>query len=58
MPGRKVTCQLLAMMDAGELDAKRVAEACLNFMSEDDVAEMAHNEELIIDESQDNEENE
>jgi len=38
---RKVTCKLLDMMDEGAIDSRSLAEMCLNWMSESDVAEMA-----------------
>lgn len=51
---RKVTCEILDMMDQGVLDPRTVADMCLNAMSEDDVAEMARlNELLVEDEDQD-----
>jgi hypothetical protein len=45
---RDVTCKLLEMMLNGELDPRTVANACLNFMSEYEVGNMAHNEELLL----------
>ena len=40
---RKATCKVMEMMDEGALDPRAVADMCLMAMSEDDVAEMAHN---------------
>lgn len=45
---RKVTNQLLEMIDEGALDPQTVVEACLSYMSEADVADMAHSNELIL----------
>ncbi len=39
---RQVTDALHTMMDEGILDPRQVADACLGYMSEDDVAQMAH----------------
>lgn len=44
---RKMTCTILEAIDEGLLDPKYVAEACLQFMSEDDVKLIAHNNELF-----------
>lgn len=38
---RKVTCRLFEMMDEGAIDPRLVAETCLTYMSESDVADMA-----------------
>jgi hypothetical protein len=45
---RKTTCQILEMVDEGLLDAKTVLQAALMYMSEYDVADMAHANELIV----------
>jgi hypothetical protein len=45
---RKVTCQLLELVDAGVLNPVHVLEAALNYMSESDVADMAHANELTM----------
>lgn len=50
---RKVTNQLAALMDNGVLDPRTVANAALAYLSEDDVAEMARINELIIDDEDD-----
>lgn len=38
---RQVTCKLLEGVDEGIIDPKTLLEACLNWMSEADVKEMA-----------------
>ena len=53
---RKVTNQLLEMLDEGALDPRALAEACLAYMCESDVADMAHDNELLPDENEDEEE--
>ena len=50
---RKVTNQLLQLVEDGILDPQAVMEACLKYMSEDDVADMAHCNELILEEEED-----
>lgn len=47
---RKSTTKLHQMMDAGELDPRTVANACLEYMSEADVNDMAEAEEFIQEE--------
>ena len=39
---RKVTNEILWMLEEGVLDRDTVILACLQYMSEDDVADMAH----------------
>jgi hypothetical protein len=39
---RKVTSQVLEMVEEGILDKDTVIMACLKYMSEDEVADMAH----------------
>ena len=54
---RKCTTALLEMMDDGVMDAKAVAEMCLAYMSEDDVADMMRGNDLLLDqEDQEDEE--
>ena len=53
---RKVTNQLLEMIDEGALDPQTVLEACLSYMSEADVADMAHSNELILEADDEDEE--
>jgi hypothetical protein len=50
---RKVTNQLLELVDDGILDPRVVILACLSYMSEDDVADMAHCNKLILEEEED-----
>ena len=47
-PIREVTNKIHAAMEEGTLSPLQVAEAALRFLSEDDVAEMAHNEEFFL----------
>jgi len=44
---REVTNKLIEMVDEGLIKAKTIMMACLNYMSEADVADMAHTNELI-----------
>ena len=53
---RNVTNQLLQLVEDGILDPQAVMEACLKYMSEDDVADMAHCNELILEEEEEEEE--
>lgn len=48
---RKVTNQLLELIEEGVLDPQTVVEACLSYMSEADVADMARSNELLPDEA-------
>lgn len=48
MTTRKVTNQILQMVEEGVLDKDAVIMACLKYMSEQDVADMAHANEFII----------
>ena len=52
MVTRKVTNKLLELIEEGVLDAQTVLEACLSYMSEDDVADMAHANELLEEEEE------
>ena len=56
MVTRKVTNQLLELIDAGVLDPLSVLKSCLCYMSEDDVADMAHDNELLVEEEEDDDE--
>ena len=47
---RKITNKLHELMDEQMLDPRAVADAALTYMSEADVADMAHSNELISDE--------
>lgn len=53
---RKYTNQLLEMVEEGLLDKDTVIMACVKYMSEDDVADMMHINEFII-ENDDEDEN-
>ena len=44
---RTQTNRLLAMMDEGLVSANFVAEACLGYMSEDDVADMMRCNDIL-----------
>ena len=50
MATRKVTNQLLELVDEGVLDAREVLAAALGYMSEADVADMAHSNDLVLEE--------
>jgi hypothetical protein len=52
-PIREITNKIHAAMDEGTLSPLQVAEAALRFLSEDDVAQMAHNEEFFMHEDED-----
>lgn len=49
---RKVTNQLLDKVEEGTLDRDLLILCCLKYMSEDDVADMARCNELLIDEEE------
>ncbi len=44
---RKTTNQLLEMVEEGSIDRDTLIRACLDYMSEADVADMAHAEGFI-----------
>jgi hypothetical protein len=50
---REITNKLLEMVDEGMLDARTLALACLKYMSEDDVKDMAHANEFLEEEEED-----
>ena len=50
---RKVTNQLIDLVDEGVLSWEIIARACLSYMSEDHVADMASLNYLIDDENDD-----
>ena len=58
MVTRKVTNKLLELIEEGVLDPQMVINACLCYMSEDDVADMAHANELLEEEEEEEEEEE
>ena len=49
---RKATDKILDMVDEGILDKDMVIMACLKYMSEDDVADMAHCNEFFLEEDE------
>ena len=49
---RKATNKILDMVDEGILDKDMVIMACLKYMSEDDVADMAHCNEFFLNEEE------
>lgn len=62
---REATTRILEMVDEGILDRDTVIMACLKYMSEDDVADMAHinefwgnEEEVEVEDDEDEEEDE
>ena len=55
---RQATNKILEMVEEGILDKDTVIMSCLKYMSEDDVADMAHANEFFINEEEDDEEEE
>ena len=53
---RQATDKILEMVEEGILDKDMVIMSCLKYMSEDDVADMAHSNEFFINEEEDDEE--
>jgi len=47
---REATNKVLELIEDGILDRDTVIMACLKYMSEDEVADMAHINELFVDE--------
>jgi len=45
---RQATDKILEMVEQGILDKDTVIMSCLKYMSEDDVADMAHSNEFFI----------
>ena len=52
---RQATDKILEMVEEGILDRDTVIMSCLKYMSEDDVADMAHSNEFFINEEDDEE---
>lgn len=52
---REVTNKIYDAVDAGTLSWEQVAKGALQYMSESDIAEMAHNEEFFMYEDEDEE---
>jgi len=55
---RQMTNKIYDAVDEGLLTWEQVAEAALRYMSEDEVADMAHNEEFFMWEEEDEEDEE
>jgi len=53
---RKATNKILEMVEEGLLNKDTVIMACLKYMSEDEVADMAHANEFFSDEEEETEE--
>ena len=53
---RQATDKILEMVEEGILDKDTVIMSCLKYMSEDDVADMAHANEFFINEEEEDEE--
>ena len=53
---REATDKILDMVEQGILDKDMVIMACLKYMSEDDVADMAHCNEFFLNEEDEDEE--
>jgi hypothetical protein len=49
---RKVTNELLEMAEGGSLTWEMIARAALSHMSEREVADMAHSNELVVEEDE------
>ena len=52
---RPTTCRLMELMDEGVLSPRVVADACLGYLSEGDVADMTKQYQLIEDEDDEEE---
>jgi hypothetical protein len=50
---REITNKLLEMVDEGLLNARTLALACLKYMSEDEVEDMARANEFLEEEEED-----
>jgi hypothetical protein len=53
---REATNRILELVEEGVLDRDTVIMACLKYMSEDEVADMAHSNEFLLDEDEEDEE--
>ncbi len=53
---RQATDKILEMVEEGILDKDTVIMSCLKYMSEDDVADMAHSNEFFINEEDEEDE--
>ena len=54
---RQATDRILEMVDEGVLDKDTVIMACLKYMSEDDVADMAQMNEFFYDDEESDDDN-
>ena len=52
---RTQTNKLIEMMDEGLISAEAVAEMCLAYMSEDDVADMMRSNDILDEDEEDDE---
>lgn len=55
---RQYTNQLLEMIEQGLLDKDNVIMACIKYMSEDEVKDMMHVNEFLLDEEEEDQANE
>lgn len=55
---RKITNKLMDMIEEGLVDRDIVIQACLCYMSEDEVADMCHVNEFILHQDEDDEDSE
>lgn len=55
---RKITNKIFDAVDEGILSWEQVAQGALQYMSEQDIAEMAHNEEFFLHADADDEDEE
>lgn len=53
---RKVTTKMLEMIEEGALDRDTVINACVSYMSEDEVADMCRSNDFIYDTEDDEDE--
>lgn len=54
---RQATDKILEMVEEGILDKDTVIMSCLKYMSEDDVADMAHSNEFFNNDEEDDDDN-
>ena len=54
---RQATDKILEMVEEGILDKDTVIMSCLKYMSEDDVADMAHSNEFFINTNEEEDDN-
>ena len=56
MAVREATCKLLEMAENGQISWETIARECLQYMSSDDVKDMAESNDWIEDEEEEDEE--